>query len=502
MKKLALVVVVLAAVALVAQQPAGPPAPQFASTNLAQRVPAPTMSDIYCAGFITNQIIPETNFLVGGWATPHQTKYVDREYIYIQGGSYADGTELWVVRHLKDPNRYQAFPGQRNAISAVGEPYADMGRVRVVATRNNITIAQVEFACDTMSPGDLVMSYSERPIPPYHREVPFDRFALPNGKLTGRLIMGRDFDVIMGAGRRGYLNVGADQGVKVGDYFRVVRDYKMSSMDPVDALSYKATQTEDTQKKPPVFPPSRSGELPRRSLGEAIVLSVSPRSSTVLMTYSLEEMLVGDHVEMMDPIPPLPPPVENPPTIVCSANPPTVRIGESSHITSDASSPDNRPLTYSYSASAGSIAGDDNTAVLETRGTGTGPISVKCTATDDRNLSASAMTSVNVEAPNQESRMSECGFNRTARVDNRCKAILDDVALQLQQSPDARAVVIGQSGPGESGGDRLAAQRAANSKAYLTKEKGIDGRRIEVRTSGGGSKADIWVVPAGSTGPQ
>jgi hypothetical protein len=502
MKNLALVLLLLAAVALMAQQPAGP-APQMAATNLTERVDAPTMSDVYCAGFITNQLVPETNFVAAGWATPHQTKYADRDYIYIQGSGFADGTLLSVVRHLKDPNRYQAFPGQNLAISAVGEPYADLGRVRVVATRSNITIAQVEFACDAINPGDLVMSYSERTIPAYRRPMPFDRFALPNGKLQGRIIMGRDFDILMGAGRRAYLNVGADQGVKIGDYFRIVRDYQISKMEPVDALSYKATTAEDTQKNPPVFLPARAGELPRRSLGEAIVLNVSPRSSTVMVTYSLEEALVGDEVEMEEPPPPLPPPVQHPPTIVCSADPATVRVGESSRITSDASSPDNRPLTYSFTASAGSIAGEDNTATLDTRGTGTGPINIRCTATDDRNLSASAMTSVNVEAPAQESRLSECVFNRTARVDNRCKAILDDVALQLQRDPESKAVVVGQSGPGEAGGQRLAAQRAANTKTYLTRDKGIDGRRIEVRTgTTGGSKADVWVVPAGASGPQ
>ena len=223
-----------------------------------------------------------------------------------------------------------------------------------------------------------------------------------------------------------------------------------------------------------------------------------------MVTFSLEEINVGDYVEMMDPIPPLPPPVENPPIITCTANPPTVRVGESSQITSDASSPDNRPLAYFWAASAGGITGGGgNTAVLDTRGTGAGPISVRCTATDDRNLSASAMTTVNVEVPPAapESRMSECSFNRTARVDNNCKAILDDVALQLQRDPEARAVVVGQSGPGES--DSLAARRAANTKAYLTRDKGIDGSRIEVRTgTGGGRKADVWVVPAGATGPQ
>ena len=500
MKKLALVVVMLAAVAMVAQQPA----PQIAATNLTQRVAAPTMSDVYCAGFITNQLVPETNHLVAGWSTPHQTKYDDREYIYIQGGSYPEGTELWVVRHLRDPNRYQAFPGQKQAIAAAGEPYADLGRVKVIGTRNNTTIAQVEFACDTMSPGDLVMSYSERAIPEYHRPVPFDRFAAPNGKLTGRIIMGRDFDVIMGAGRKGYINVGADQGVKVGDYFRLVRDYKISSMDPVDALSYKATTTEDTQKKPPVFPASRAGELPRRSLGEAIVVGVSPKSSAVLVTYSLEDILVGDGVEMMDPIPPLPPPVENAPTITCSADPATVRVGESSRITSEASSPDNRPLAYSFASSAGNIAGEDNTATLDTRGTGAGPISVKCTATDDRNLSSSAMTTVNVEAPPAApvaALVNSIQFKpNSAYVDNKAKAILDDVALRLAREPDSKLVIVGMAEPRES--KTLAARRAANAKTYLTKSKGIDPNRIETRTGAeAGRKADLWIVPAGATMP-
>lgn len=504
MKKLALVVVMLAAVAVMAQQSAAP-APQFAATNLTQRVDKPTLSDVYCAGFITNQVVPETSFVAAGWATPHQTRFADRDYIYIQGGSYAEGTQLWVVRHLRDPNHYQAFPGQRAAISDAGEAYSDLGRVKVIAMRNNIAIAKVEFACDNMVPGDLVMSYTERQIPEFHRPVPFDQFAVPNGRLTGRILMSRDFDLLLGAGRKAYLNVGSDQGVKVGDYFRVVRDYQIAKMEKVDSLSYKASTQEDTQKSPPKFLPGRAGELPRRSLGEAIVIGVTPKSSTVMVTYSLEEMLVGDGVEMMDPIPPLPPPVENPPTIACSADPATVRVGESSRITSDASSPDNRPLAFSFSSSAGSIAGEDNTATLDTRGTGSGPISVTCTATDDRNLSASAMTRVDVEAlppVPAAALVNSIQFKRhSAYVDNKAKAILDDLALRLAREPDSSTAVVGMAEPRES--KTLAARRAANAKAYLTKSKGIDANRVDARTGAeAGQKADLWVVPAGAKLPE
>jgi hypothetical protein len=111
---------------------------------------------------------------------------------------------------------------------------------------------------------------------------------------------------------------------------------------------------------------------------------------------------------------------------------------------------------------------------------------------------------VNVEVPPpppQASKLNEIAFKRNnARVDNTAKAILDDVALRLQREADARAVIVGFADPKEMKASTLAAQRAANAKEYLTKEKGIDPSRIETRTGeGGGMKADIWIVPAGAT---
>jgi outer membrane protein OmpA-like peptidoglycan-associated protein len=90
-----------------------------------------------------------------------------------------------------------------------------------------------------------------------------------------------------------------------------------------------------------------------------------------------------------------------PPEIACSSNPGTVRTGGTSTIRSNASSPDNRRLAYSYNSSAGNVSGTDATATLNTAGARPGPITVTCTASDDRNpaLMASAMTTVTVEAP-------------------------------------------------------------------------------------------------------
>jgi outer membrane protein OmpA-like peptidoglycan-associated protein len=206
-----------------------------------------------------------------------------------------------------------------------------------------------------------------------------------------------------------------------------------------------------------------------------------------------------------------------PPTISCSANPTTVQPGGSSTITCNGVSPQSRPLTYSYSASAGSVTGTSNTATLSTNGAPSGTITVTGTVQDDKGQTASATTTVNVEAPPpppapKTQTLCSIQFNkdkrRPGRVDNEAKACLDDVALNAQQKADASVVVVGNSAPlpehrhhtrNEMTADKLAAQRAVNTKAYLVTEKGIDASRIQVRTgTNGQNEVEDYLVPAGA----
>ncbi len=199
-------------------------------------------------------------------------------------------------------------------------------------------------------------------------------------------------------------------------------------------------------------------------------------------------------------------PPKHPPTITCSPSQTTVQSGQPVTITASGNSPDNRPLTYNFTASGGRITTNAAQATLDTAGVPAGPITVNCTTTDDRGLSASSTTSVNVEVPPpppQASKMNEIQFKnarKPARVDNEAKAILDDYALRLQREADSKGIVVGNSDPSEKNGAALAQQRAVNTKAYLTQEKGIDPNRIEVRVGNAGTKtAELWVVPAGAT---
>ena len=189
----------------------------------------------------------------GGLESPTSTKFQLGELVYLAGSGYQAGQLYSVVREMRDVNEYEIYPGMRKILAATGRPYGEIGRVRVVDTRSHSAIAQVEFSCDPINPGDVVMPFVERPLVTFRVPGRFDRFAPPNGKLSGRVVLGKDFDGFLGTGMKLYMNMGSNQGVKVGDYFRVLRPYTATLEDPVDSLSFNAQTSEDTQARPPTF---------------------------------------------------------------------------------------------------------------------------------------------------------------------------------------------------------------------------------------------------------
>ena len=208
-----------------------------------------------------------------------------------------------------------------------------------------------------------------------------------------------------------------------------------------------------------------------------------------------------------------------PPTVSCSANPTTIKPGDTSAITATGVSPQNRPLTYTYSASAGSVSGTGTSATFSSAGAPSGTATVTCTTADDKGQTASATAPITIEAPYVapapvQSALCSITFDkdkkRPGRVDNEAKACLDDIALTLQKQSDATAAIVGSSTAEEKAPPKhmkkgavmedLAAQRAVNTKDYLVTEKGIDASRIAVYTgTGDGQKVEDYLVPSGAT---
>jgi opacity protein-like surface antigen len=197
-----------------------------------------------------------------------------------------------------------------------------------------------------------------------------------------------------------------------------------------------------------------------------------------------------------------------PPTVSCTANPSTVNSGDPSTITAIGVSPQSRPLSYTYSSTSGTVSGNGPTATLSTGGVAAGPITVTCNVADDKGQTASGTTSVTVEVPAPikpaVSEMCSISFERDARrptrVDNEGKACLDQVALNLQSNSDEKLALVGNAASSEKGGNKLATQRAVNTKAYLVGEKGIDPTRITVYTgSQDGKVVSTTIIPTGAT---
>jgi len=198
----------------------------------------------------------------------------------------------------------------------------------------------------------------------------------------------------------------------------------------------------------------------------------------------------------------------HPPVISCSANPESVRTGGSSTISSRASSPDGRRLIYSYSASAGEITGNGETATLNTGSTQPGRITVTCNVGDDRipSLTASSTTMVNVEAPPPPPQIKQLEaklalhsiYFATARpttdnpqgglVDSQAeilKTLAGDFKSYLRYRPDAHLILGGHADPrgSEEYNKGLTQRRVDRTKNFLV-ENGVPEDHIETRSFG------------------
>jgi len=204
----------------------------------------------------------------------------------------------------------------------------------------------------------------------------------------------------------------------------------------------------------------------------------------------------------------------HPPAISCSADPGSVQTGGTSNIRSNGSSPDGRRLRYSYTASAGTISGQGDTATLNTQGASPGIITVTCNVGDDRNppLTASSNTTVSVQAPPPppppapapEMKQLEAKlalhsiYFQTARptpehpeaglLDSQAeilKTLAGDFAAYLKYSPDAHLILGGHADPrgGAEYNKGLTERRVVRTKAFLV-EQGVPEDHIETRSFG------------------
>lgn len=255
-------------------------------------------SDVYCSGYLDSKPINKNKFVIGGLYTPHTARFVDHDLIFLTGGGYQPGTRVAIVRQWKDPDPDEIYKGTRKLLAQAGHPFADLGYARVLEIRGkDVAVAQIEFSCDAIVPGDLVTPFTERQMVKVGPTATTDRFPVSTDGPTATIVLARDGDQVIRTGSKVYLNAGLKNGLKVGDYFQVVRGYTPQENDEADNATLKSSIMDDTQKDPPHVPNTGLDSLPKKLLGELVILNANEGTSTAMVTYMLEEMHVGDKVQ-------------------------------------------------------------------------------------------------------------------------------------------------------------------------------------------------------------
>jgi len=273
------------------------PQPQNVSTQPAVSTASPDYSSVYCSNFVTSDLGRQDSYLISGEESNSKLIFALRDYVFINRGSNQGvrvGDRYSVFRPDEDPAKVQWFKWQDKLVKAMGTLYKDTGQLKVLNVQPNVSTAEIIFACDYLQRGDMISPFQERPSPPYKPASAFDVFAPVSGKSVGMLVRGKEFSQLYGKLSTVYVNLGTNQGVRVGDYLRVFR-YQGSHAELTPSFEDFQYAMYGFGSAPAKY---QWNDLPRDILGEGIVLNVGPNSSTVLITLCRIDMWAGDYVEV------------------------------------------------------------------------------------------------------------------------------------------------------------------------------------------------------------
>ena len=286
--------------------------------------PAPAVGDLFCAGFIEYDAQPLHLEVVGSEQEQEQRHHADGDLVFVNAGSaqgMSEGREFAVVRPR---GRFKSHWSSKEG--ALGVFTQVVGRVRLVEVKQNVSVALVTGSCEAILLGDVLRNIAPLQTPPDRSGVPLDRFADPTGKAQGRIVMARDGREMLSRNQVVYIDLGREDNVKEGDLLTIFRPLGGGSLTNIDraeitentqagfesrrwrggTFSIKANRAKepygtDPEDNEPVRTPEvkdRRPQMPRKIVGEVIVLRVEQRTATAVITRVAQEIHTGDFVEL------------------------------------------------------------------------------------------------------------------------------------------------------------------------------------------------------------
>lgn len=158
----------------------------------------------------------------------------------------------------------------------MGRALSTLGLLEVTEVRDRTALARVIYGCEPMTVGDRVARFAPAPYPE-------DKIPQPATRQVEGIILGSPRSVqFLGLQSLVYVDVGEGQGIGPGDVFAIYRP-ELPRGNPA------------TGQLVPI-PPER--------LGEAVVIRVTDRAVTAVISASAKEIRVGDRAVLSRQIQP------------------------------------------------------------------------------------------------------------------------------------------------------------------------------------------------------
>lgn len=276
-------------------------------------------NNLYCAGYIQTAAMSTGNKIIGGQEEADRYLYAENDFLYINMGSdkgVTVGDVFAVVRPRGTVN------SKWSKKAGLGFYVQEVGALEVVKVKAATSAVRVKVSCDNFLLGDLVQLVEKRTNPLWTRDGDLDIFGDASGKATGRVLMARDGQEMITRDQVAYVDLGAEDNVKVGDKLTVFRPLEKGNLTThssresansrddgfqSDVYSGGKFSNQSTRKR---GDKSEGDEVRtvdvrrdrpagmRKVVGEAVVLNVKERTATVVITRTAQEIHTGDWVEI------------------------------------------------------------------------------------------------------------------------------------------------------------------------------------------------------------
>ena len=250
-------------------------------TPVASPLPAATLSEADCTGFISVHDVPAGITVLSGEDNDLESsirQYAAGESLYLHSrgdARFSVGQQFSIVRLATELFRTTRYSGEHRTLHRLGKPYEDAGRVQVTQVTPQGAVAEVKFTCGPIYPGDIAVPFQPRIVPAYvPREL--DRFALANGKIQGAIVAARNNFASLANGDIVYVDLGEEKGAKAGQIYRVYY------MPP----------------RPGFWTTTALPPMPRETVAEIVVLSAQEKSAVAIIVNSRRDVYLGYGVEL------------------------------------------------------------------------------------------------------------------------------------------------------------------------------------------------------------